>query len=584
MNDHRPRFGQIHIPHWILHAAHLVATALALVVVILLALDQRYGWLQHSPGGDAFDLNEQPIFMIAFAVGALIALRWQLAGGALATFTAAALVVFASHQFRTIDAVIVLVGFLLPGLLWLAVGLFGLRDERFHRAPDEHPRPLLRRRDVVGGVALLGITGFGGARIGGWIFDRIYGPTHPGSRTKAISGSITRWVWSGAVTESTALVTARLHDDDPQIVELRMSTSPTLDDPVIIRWTTDDDGVLRVPVAGLEPGTQYYYAFALGGFVDSSRVGLFNTMPVGASSFGVAFGSCSRTGSNGEVWDTIRSLDPHLLVILGDLHYADIARDDGEAFRQIFDHQLSRPAQAALFRSMPVAYVWDDHDWGGVDADTDSAPAAMRTYRQFVPHYPLQGPRSSVHQAFTAGRIRFILTDARSSRVPVGEDDPGAGSMLGAAQKAWLKRELADAANTHAAVVWVNPVPWISNEPGGDDWAGFVEERVELADFIAAEGLVDKLVMVSGDAHMVALDDGTNSDYSSSRSGGFPVLHAAALDRPGSLKGGPYSEGAFAGGGQFGHIQVDDDGDVLTLTMTGRDWRNQILVEHTCTI
>ncbi len=90
--------------------------------------------------------------------------------------------------------------------------------------------------------------------------------------------------------------------------------------------------------------------------------------------------------------------------------------------------------------------------------------------------------------------------------------------------------------------------------------------------------------MVSGDAHMVALDDGTNSDYSSSRSGGFPVLHAAALDRPGSLKGGPYSEGAFAGGGQFGHIQVDDDGDVLTLTMTGRDWRNQILVEHTCTI
>jgi hypothetical protein len=44
--------------------------------------------------------------------------------------------------------------------------------------------------------------------------------------------------------------------------------------------------------------------------------------------------------------------------------------------------------------------------------------------------------------------------------------------------------------------------------------------------------------MISGDAHMVAIDDGTNSDYADGGGGGFPVFHAGALDRSSSVKGG----------------------------------------------
>lgn len=62
--------------------------------------------------------------------------------------------------------------------------------------------------------------------------------------------------------------------------------------------------------------------------------------------------------------------------------------------------------------------------------------------------------------------------------------------------------------------------------------------------------------MVSGDAHMAALDDGSHSGYSGSGHPGFPVLQAGALDRPGSIKGGPYSHGTFPGGGQFGTITI----------------------------
>jgi len=79
---------------------------------------------------------------------------------------------------------------------------------------------------------------------------------------------------------------------------------------------------------------------------------------------------------------------------------------------------------------------------------------------------------------------------------------------------------------------------------------------------------------------MVAIDDGTNTDYSTAGSSGFPLLQAAALDRPGNVKGGPYSGGAFPGAGQFGLVDIDDDGSRVVVTMTGRTWDGRELASH----
>jgi len=49
--------------------------------------------------------------------------------------------------------------------------------------------------------------------------------------------------------------------------------------------------------------------------------------------------------------------------------------------------------------------------------------------------------------------------------------------------------------------------------------------------------------MISADAHMVAIDDGSHSGYAAGGRGGFPVFQAAALESPESEKGGPYSIG-----------------------------------------
>jgi hypothetical protein len=69
-----------------------------------------------------------------------------------------------------------------------------------------------------------------------------------------------------------------------------------------------------------------------------------------------------------------------------------------------------------------------------------------------VPHYPLAAdPGATIHQSFTVGRVVFLVTDCR--------------------------------------------------------------ERERIADHVVRLGLVGKLVMLSGDPHMLAMDDGTHRQF-----------------------------------------------------------------------
>jgi energy-coupling factor transporter ATP-binding protein EcfA2 len=261
---------------------------------------------------------------------------------------------------------------------------------------------------------------------------------------------------------------------------------------------------------------------------------------------------------------------------LGDLHYSDVASTDPADHRAVMRRFLMSPGPAALARTVPMAYVWDDHDYGPNDGDSSSpSRSAVRSnYRDLVPHYQLAVPdEGPINQAFTIGRVRFVVTDSRSERT----DD----TMLGERQLAWLLEELATASRTHGLVVWGNSVPWIGEStPGGDSWNGYAEERQVIADALAEAG-VDNLIMISGDAHMVAIDDGSNTDYSTRQVGGFPLLQAGALDRRGSVKGGPYSSGTFPGGGRFGTLEVVDNGIEIAVTLAGRSWDGDVFVEET---
>ena len=117
-----------------------------------------------------------------------------------------------------------------------------------------------------------------------------------------------------------------------------------------------------------------------------------------------------------------------------------------------------------------------------------------------------------------------------------------------------------------ALLVWVNTVPWIVADGDGDGWGQFAAERSLIAERIAALGLGPRMAMMSGDAHMLAFDDGRNNAH-----GGFVVAQAAPLDRFSSTKGGPYSHAPAAQrNGQFGVLRVTDDGTDADLPLPGR--------------
>ncbi len=547
-----------------------MAVGWSLLTIGALALSSPLDLLDHRPGGATFEIWQRPIFMAMFAFGVLLALRWEIVGGTIAAFTAAGLVVFATQQLRAGPALAVVVAFAVPAILWIVIDL-----------NDQRPAMALLGLIVTIGAVLIGMI------VADRIYDRVFGPSHPGSSTVAAQGAAVEWVWSGAVTSQTFTVSAKL---DEHATSARLAVGLTAE---AVGLTTgevvrpDLDGVISVQAVGLEPDTRYFYALEVDGTVDRIRTGTVRTFPTSPASFTVAIGSDARVGSNGAVFDAIREIDPLLYVIVGDWHYADIEDPDPELFDEIYDLTLTRPAQAALYSSVPVAYVWDDHDFGGNGSDSTSTvgPVAHEAFRSHVPHYPLAGAEQPLYQAFTIGRARFILTDGRSARTPSAAIDGPGKTMLGTAQKAWLKRELLAAHEQHQLIVWVNPLPWIV-EPseGADHWGGYDTERREIAGFISAND-IDGLVMVSGDAHMLAIDDGTNSGYGAGSSPGFPVFHAAALDRPGEVKGGPYSEGAVPGGGQFGTITVvDGGGETVSVTMTGANWRGEELLTKTFTV
>ena len=115
--------------------------------------------------------------------------------------------------------------------------------------------------------------------------------------------------------------------------------------------------------------------------------------------------------------------------------------------------------------------------------------------------------------------------------------------------------------------------------PFGDDyWSVYATERREIANFIKEHDLRG-LVILHGDSHMLAADDGSHSDYTTHTNGlRIPVLCGGPLDQNASIKGGPYSQGVYRvqrGEGCFALMDVKDDGREITVQYSGRNNRNE---------
>jgi len=535
-------------------ASHIAAAGAASLLAVL-AVTRG---LPADPEGILLDPAIQRPVQLGLAglvsIGALVSWRFPAVGAVLLAFAAAGLGTFASLQFepRTALALTALVA--IPAvMLWLSW---------------QHRR---RHGEIVALATVTTLLLVGTWVAASFVYGSIFGPTHEDSTAVPIPVDHVEWVWLGGLGPASISATVRVKDADLTTRLIVTGGEETWASEVARRLGSQ---AVRLDVDGLRPDQRYEYVIEVDGRADGGRGrGTFRTPAAGPASFRLVSSSCARVDSNAAVFDAMAEEDPLLYLALGDVHYSNIADNDVDTFATAYDRMLTQPGQAALYRSVPVSYVWDDHDYGPNDSDADSPSrdAARQAFREQVPSHPLVSD-GAIHRAFTIGRVRFVVTDTRSER--------RGDSMLGAEQLAWFEDEIVAASRTHALVLWMNPSPWIGEaNPSGDGWAGFADERRHIADVLSDAG-VDNVLMVSGDAHMLGFDDGSNSGYASDGSPGFAVFQTAALDRPGNVKGGPYSGGAFPGFGQYGVIDVNDDGQLLEVRLSGKNWKGDVIISE----
>jgi hypothetical protein len=244
-----------------------------------------------------------------------------------------------------------------------------------------------------------------------------------------------------------------------------------------------------------------------------------------------------------------------------------------------------------------VDYIYDDHDM--VDDNSDRTypgiANSIRGYQAAFPHYPLANAENGLWHKFSCGEADFFVMDTRSQRSPnitpfdtlpdgkliyvytpdhlMLSSDP---TISGELQIDWLIRELKASTATWKILVSsiaFNPAERVTVElalllqgtgydpldvPGqgimttaeiavafSDRWGGFPATSQKIIKAVHDHD-IENVIVVSGDSHNAAMDDGGHSF--------FPEVMAGGLDRTNSQEvamEGTFMIHAWNAGGQY---------------------------------
>jgi alkaline phosphatase D len=256
----------------------------------------------------------------------------------------------------------------------------------------------------------------------------------------------------------------------------------------------DRDYTVKVDASVLQPGSVYFYRFALGG--DRSPAGRTKTLPVGGvAQARLAVVSCANfpAGYFNVYAEIAARTDLDLVLHLGDyiyefgpLGYASqlaIALDRvSSPDREILTLQDYRQRHAqyrtdedlrAMHASLPMIAVWDDHDladnaWSGGAGNHDEATegafaarraAAVQAYHEWLPtRLPDPANPLRIYRSFDIGTLASLhMLDTRLigrdkqldlDEYLAGEAASPTRQLLGAAQVDWLAGRMAASAAT----------------------------------------------------------------------------------------------------------------------------------------
>jgi alkaline phosphatase D len=410
----------------------------------------------------------------------------------------------------------------------------------------------------------------------------------------------------------------------------------------------ESDFSSKVLLDGLPSGQDIFYRvrfedLALSGISGETQVGHFRTAPADKRS--ISFVWSGDTAGQGWGIDTSRGgmrtyramLEnrPDFFIHSGDHIYADcpipseLKLPNGEIWRNIVTEEKSRVAHSldqfrgnykynlldrnlrAFNAQVPILAQWDDHevtnDWSPIGTADETGYAengtsrlverARRAFHEFMPVRATAAQVGRIYRKVGYGPLLDVfLIDMRSYRDSTWNkrDDPTDAFILGAAQLAWLKRELAASDATWKVIAADLPIGLINEDAialGNGPPERREHEIADLLSFTKRAG-VSNVVWLTADMHYTAAhyydpNRAVFQDFEPFWEFVSGPLHAGTW-APGELDNtfGPaavFQKGCSAQQGEnlapcfglqfFGRVDIDGHSGIMTVTLKDVDDR-----------
>lgn len=221
--------------------------------------------------------------------------------------------------------------------------------------------------------------------------------------------------------------------------------------------------------------------------------------------------------------------DPQLFLWGGDNIYVDMGPYKGN-INQKYKIQNSNKDYINLKKQMPIIGIWDDHDYGINDGNTDYLKKylSQQLFQDFM-MIPLSSPtraQEGIYTSYTFGsgkeKVKFILLDNRFHLTKKNAKNP---TVLGAAQWIWLEKELK---NSQAMINFiVSGIPVLPNQMiQTEEWADYPKEKKKLLALIS-KYKPKGVFFLSGDKHFSAITH--NHGFAEFMSSGLTHTTSAAI-------------------------------------------------------
>lgn len=337
--------------------------------------------------------------------------------------------------------------------------------------------------------------------------------------------------------------------------------------------------------SGLQPKTQYFYRATINGAFINGDVRKFKTFPekADANNYVITFGSCQNEDrTQDEVFSEMLNHNSDLFLQVGDWGYPDFTESlpnnpdffpaDFNRLITAYKNKYDYTFMKEFLKTVAIDYVWDDHDYVNDNTSKSTAsftsfgiptqvleipiPAQTRrnsidAYYKLFPGYEPVDSSEGIFHRFVFGNVEVFMLDDRAARssnttalVNVNGDwqfiPPIGHTIIGDAQRTWLLDRLKKSTATWKLITTatafnktyrnvINPLlnlPQLAGLPLVaaiiDSWSGFPADQDSLINCVNQNG-IDGVLMLSGDTHTSAMDDGS--------SGGLPEIMAGDLSQ-----------------------------------------------------